>query len=207
MAREDENLRGQEVRLERSERTLRQQRPAGRATQWRVILYHRPNSKPCSTSRVFCIMAREDENLRGQEVRLERSERTLRQQRPAGRATQWRVILYHRPNLKPCSTSRVFCIMAREDENLRGQEVRLERSERTLRQQRPAGRATQWRVILYHRPNSKPCSTSRVFCICRPDGAALIRQYWRYCGWRHGRLIRPTGSVSPRRVWRFQPHL
>ena len=97
--------------------------------------------------------------------------------------------------------------MAREDENLRGQEVRLERSERTLRQQRPAGRATQWRVILYHRPNSKPCSTSRVFCICRPDGAALIRQYWRYCGWRHGRLIRPTGSVSPRRVWRFQPHL
>ena len=39
--------------------------------------------------------------------------------------------------------------MAREDENLRGQEVRLERSERTLRQQRPAGRATQWRVILY----------------------------------------------------------
>ncbi|OSJ53264.1 hypothetical protein K792_06261, partial [Salmonella enterica subsp. enterica serovar Newport str. SHSN002] len=42
-----------------------------------------------------------------------------------------------------------------EDENLRGQEVRLERSERTLRQQRPAGRATQWRVILYHRPNSE----------------------------------------------------
>ncbi len=129
-------------------------------------------------------MAREDENLRGQEVRLERSERTLRQQRPAGRATQWRVILYHRPNSKPCSTSRVFCIMAREDENLRGQEVRLERSERTLRQQRPAGRATQWRVILYHRPNLKPCSTSRVFCICRPDKRSAIRQYWRYCGWR-----------------------
>ena len=176
MAREDENLRGQEVRLERSERTLRQQRPAGRATQWRVILYHRPNSKPCSTSRVFCIMAREDENLRGQEVRLERSERTLRQQRPAGRATQWRVILYHRPNSKPCSTSRVFCIMAREDENLRGQEVRLERSERTLRQQRPAGRATQWRVILYHRPNSKPCSTSRVFCIMAREDENLRGQ-------------------------------
>lgn len=53
---------------------------------------------------------------------------------------------------KPCSTSRVFLYRKPdEDENLRGQEVRLERSERTLRQQRPAGRATQWRVILYHR--------------------------------------------------------
>ncbi|ELM53502.1 hypothetical protein SEEE1808_20196, partial [Salmonella enterica subsp. enterica serovar Enteritidis str. CDC_2010K_1808] len=44
--------------------------------------------------------------------------------------------------------SRVFLYLkSDEDENLRGQEVRLERSERTLRQQRPAGRATQWRVI------------------------------------------------------------
>ncbi|EJI31622.1 hypothetical protein SEEE6437_19412, partial [Salmonella enterica subsp. enterica serovar Enteritidis str. 629164-37] len=43
--------------------------------------------------------------------------------------------------------SRVFLYLkSDEDENLRGQEVRLERSERTLRQQRPAGRATQWRV-------------------------------------------------------------
>ncbi|ERN76411.1 hypothetical protein SEEKN312_17635, partial [Salmonella enterica subsp. enterica serovar Kentucky str. N312] len=39
----------------------------------RVFLYRKPD---------------EDENLRGQEVRPERSERTLRQQRPAGRATQ-----------------------------------------------------------------------------------------------------------------------
>ncbi len=89
---EDENLRGQEVRPERSERTLRQQRPAGRATQWRVILYHRPNSETLLNEQGFLYLKPdEDENLRGQEVRLERSERTLRQQRPAGRAT-----LYHR---------------------------------------------------------------------------------------------------------------
>ena len=90
-----------------------------------------------------------------------------------------------------------FCIMAREDENLRGQEVRLERSERTLRQQRPAGRATQWRVILYHRPNSKPCSTSRVFCICRPDKRSAIRQYWRYCGWRMDALSGLQAQFHP----------
>ncbi|EGM6280225.1 hypothetical protein IRX38_003248, partial [Salmonella enterica] len=90
---------GQEVRPERSERTLRQQRPAGRATQWRVILYHRPNSETLLNEQGFLYLKPdEDENLRGQEVRPERSERTLRQQRPAGRATQWRVILYHRPN-------------------------------------------------------------------------------------------------------------
>ncbi len=89
---EDENLRGQEVRPERSERTLRQQRPAGRATQWRVILYHRPNSETLLNEQGFLYLKPdEDENLRGQEVRLERSERTLRQQQPAGRAT-----LYHR---------------------------------------------------------------------------------------------------------------
>ncbi|EFR5602578.1 hypothetical protein HYL62_003706 [Salmonella enterica] len=91
---EDENLRGQEVRLERRERTLRQQRPAGRATQWRVILYHRPNSETLLNEQGFLhLKPEEDENLRGQEVRLERRERTLRQQRPAGRVTQWRVIL------------------------------------------------------------------------------------------------------------------
>ncbi|EEI0102377.1 TPA: hypothetical protein H1P85_002950 [Salmonella enterica] len=88
---EDENLRGQEVRPERSEKTLRQQRPAGRATQWRVILYHRPNSETLLNEQGFLYLkSDEDENLRGQEVRPERSERTLRQQRPAGR-----VILYH----------------------------------------------------------------------------------------------------------------
>ncbi|EGY8958288.1 hypothetical protein JI616_000001, partial [Salmonella enterica] len=52
-----------------------------------------------------------------------------------------------------------------EDENLRGQEVRLERSERTLRQQRPAGRATQWRVILYHRPNSETLLNKQGFFV------------------------------------------
>ncbi|EGU5882605.1 hypothetical protein HBY09_001768 [Salmonella enterica] len=147
---EDENLRGQEVRLERSERTLHQQRPAGRATQWRVILYHRPNSETLLNEQGFLYLKpEEDENLRGQEVRLERSERTLHQQRPAGRATQWRVILYHRPNSETLLNEQGFLYLKpEEDENLRGQEVRLERSERTLRQQRPAGRATQWRVIL-----------------------------------------------------------
>ncbi|EHG2692022.1 hypothetical protein J5048_001691 [Salmonella enterica] len=150
---EDENLRGQEVRPERSERTLRQQRPAGRATQWRVILYHRPNSETLLNEQGFLYLKPdEDENLRGQEVRLERSERTLRQQRPAGRATQWRVILYHRPNSETLLNEQGFLhLKPDEDENLRGQEVRPERSERTLRQQRPAGRVTQWRVILYHR--------------------------------------------------------
>ena len=54
---------------------------------------------------------------------------------------------------KPAQRAGFFAFEAHEDENLRGQEVRLERSERTLRQQRPVGRATQWRVILYHRPN------------------------------------------------------
>ncbi len=52
-----------------------------------------------------------------------------------------------------------------------GREVRLERSERTLRQQRPAGRATQWRVILYHRPNSKSLLNEQAFlhlCLLEP---------------------------------------
>ena len=55
-----------------------------------------------------------------------------------------------------------------------GREVRLERSERTLRQQRPAGRATKWRVILWHRPNSKSLLNEQAFLhLCplepRPD--------------------------------------
>ncbi|EEL8983945.1 hypothetical protein I8L39_003506 [Salmonella enterica] len=164
---EDENLRGQEVRLERSERTLRQQRPAGRATQWRVILYHRPNSETLLNEQGFLYLKPdEDENLRGQEVRPERSERTLRQQRPAGRATQWRVILYHRPNSETLLNEQGFLhLKPDEDENLRGQEVRLERSERTLRQQRPAGRVTQWRVILYHRPNSETLLNEQGFFV------------------------------------------
>ncbi|EHF2418345.1 hypothetical protein JZS40_003307 [Salmonella enterica subsp. enterica serovar Angoda] len=164
---EDENLRGQEVRPERSERTLRQQRPAGRATQWRVILYHRPNSETLLNEQGFLYLKPdEDENLRGQEVRPERSERTLRQQRPAGRATQWRVILYHRPNSETLLNEQGFLYLKPdEDENLRGQEVRPERSERTLRQQRPAGRATQWRVILYHRPNSETLLNKQGFFV------------------------------------------
>ena len=85
----------------------------------------------------------------------------------------------------PAQRAGLFAFEAWEDENLRGQEVRLERSERTLRQQRPAGRATTWRVILYHRPNSKPCSTSRVFCFCRPDKRSAIRHSVRTAGWRH----------------------
>ncbi len=52
------------------------------------------------------------------------------------------------------------------------------RAEReNVAQQRPVGRATTWRVILYHRPNLKPCSVSRVFCICRPDKRSAIRQF------------------------------
>ena len=47
-----------------------------------------------------------------------------------------------------------------------GREVRPERSERTLRQQRPAGRATQWRVISITDQIWKACSMSRLFCIC-----------------------------------------
>lgn len=55
-----------------------------------------------------------------------------------------------------------------------GRKVRLKRSERTLRQQRPAGRATKWRVILYHRPNSKSLLNEQAFLhLCplelRPD--------------------------------------
>ncbi len=183
---EDENLRGQEVRLERSERTLRQQRPAGRATQWRVILYHRPNSETLLNEQGFLYLkSDEDENLRGQEVRLERSERTLRQQRPAGRATQWRVILYHRPNSETLLNERGFLYLKPdEDENLRGQEVRLERSERTLRQQRPAGRATQRRVILYHRPNSETLLNERGFLYLKPDEDENLR----------GQEVRPERS-------------
>lgn len=55
-----------------------------------------------------------------------------------------------------------------------GRKVRLKRSERTLRQQRPAGQATKWRVILYHRPNSKSLLNEQAFLhLCplelRPD--------------------------------------
>ena len=49
-----------------------------------------------------------------------------------------------------------------------GREVRLERSERTLRQQRPAGRATKWRGILYHRPNSKSLLSEQAFLHLKP---------------------------------------
>ncbi|HHS0912845.1 TPA: hypothetical protein ACTDM3_001210, partial [Salmonella enterica subsp. enterica] len=47
------------------------------ATQWRVILYHRPNSETLLSEQGFLhLKSDEDENLRGQEVRPERSERT-----------------------------------------------------------------------------------------------------------------------------------
>ena len=52
----------------------------------------------------------------GREVRLERERENVAQQRPAGRATAWRVILWHRPNLKPCLTSRVFASRVCENE-------------------------------------------------------------------------------------------
>ena len=105
----------------------------------------------------------------GREVRLERSERTLRQQRPAGRATKWRVILYHRPNSKSLLNEQAFLhLQLMRMRTSGGREVRLERSERTLRQQRPAGRATKWRVILYHRPNSKSLLNEQAFLLLRP---------------------------------------
>ena len=69
---------------------------------------------------------------------------------------------------KPAQRAGFFASAASEDENLRGQEVRLERSERTLRQQRTAGRATKWRVILYHRPNSKSLLNEQAFLLLRP---------------------------------------
>ncbi len=105
----------------------------------------------------------------GREVRLERSERTLRQQRPAGRATKWRVILYHRPNSKSLLNEQAFLhLQLMRMRTSGGREVRLERSERTLRQQRPAGRATKWRVILYHRPNSKSLLSEQAFLHLKP---------------------------------------
>ena len=64
---------------------------------------------------------------------------------------------------KPAYGLAFCCPEFNEDENLRGQEVRLERSERTLREQRPEGRATQWRVILYHRPIQKSQPTGWLF--------------------------------------------
>ncbi|EZJ26686.1 hypothetical protein AD12_4089 [Escherichia coli 1-392-07_S4_C2] len=205
---------GGEVRLERSERTLRQQRPAGRATKWRVILYHRPNSKSLLSEQAFLHL--KPMRMRpsgGGEVRLERSERTLRQQRPAGRATKWRVILYHRPNSKSLLSEQAFLhLKPMRMRTSGGGEVRLERSERTLRQQRPAGRATKWRVILYHRPNSKSLLSDQAFFAFvahedenlrgqggstrrRPDKTRQrrIRQRHRtYCRMRRDRLIRPT---------------
>ena len=73
---------GGEVRLERSERTSRQQRPAGRATKWRVILYHRPNSKSLlSDQAFFAFVAHEDENLRGQGGSTRRRPDKTRQRR------------------------------------------------------------------------------------------------------------------------------
>ena len=73
---------GREVRLERSERTLRQQRPAGRATKWRVILYHRPNSKSLlSDQAFFAFVAHEDENLRGRGGSTRRRPDKTRQRR------------------------------------------------------------------------------------------------------------------------------
>ncbi|KDW28779.1 hypothetical protein AB29_4151 [Escherichia coli 2-177-06_S1_C2] len=149
---------GGEVRLERSERTLRQQRPAGRATKWRVILYHRPNSKSLLSEQAFLhLKPMRMRTSGGGEVRLERSERTLRQQRPAGRATKWRVILYHRPNSKSLlSDQAFFAFVAHEDENLRGQGGSTRRRPDKTRQRR-------------------------------------IRQRHRtYCRMRRDRLIRPT---------------
>ncbi len=72
----------------------------------------------------------------------------------------------HRPNSETLLNEQGFLhLKPDEDENLRGQEVRLERSERTLRQQRPAGRVTQWRVILYHRPNSETLLNEQGFFV------------------------------------------
>jgi hypothetical protein len=77
--------------------------------------------------------------------------------------------------------------LRQEDENLRGREVRPERSERTLRQQRPAGRATQWRVILYHRPNSKSLLNEQAFLhlgFCSPGkqsaAGGKMRLWWSF---------------------------
>ncbi len=68
-------------------------------------------------------------------------------------------------------TVRLGFLLSASEKRMRtsGVEVRPERSERTLLQQRPAGRATQWRVILWHRPNSEKPNRKVgffVFCLC-----------------------------------------
>ncbi|AFG42492.1 hypothetical protein P12B_c3674 [Escherichia coli P12b] len=97
-----------------------------------------------------------------------------------------------------------------------GREVRLERSERTLRQQRPAGRATKWRVILYHRPNSKSLLNEQAFLHLqlmrmRTSGGREVRldvglirrvsvasgKCAGHCRMRRDRLIRPTRHTFP----------
>ena len=64
---------------------------------------------------------------------------------------------------KPAQRAGFFAFVPKRMRTSGGREVRPERSERTLRQQRPAGRATQWRVILYHRPNSKSLLNEQAF--------------------------------------------
>ena len=99
---------GREVRPERSERTLRQQRPAGRATQWRVIAITDQIRKACSTSRLFCICANEDENLRGQggSTRAKRENVASATARRASHAVASN--RYHRPNLKSLLNEQAF---------------------------------------------------------------------------------------------------
>ncbi len=123
--------------------------------------------KPCSTSRVFLhLKPDEDENLRGRRFDSSEARERCVSNGPQGESRSGESSSITDQIQKPCSTSRVFLYLKPdEDENLRGQEVRPERSERTLRQQRPAGRATQWRVILYHRPNSETLLNKQGFFV------------------------------------------
>ena len=125
--------------------------------------------KPAQRAGFFAFEAHEDENLRGRggSTRAKRENVAPATARRASHEVASNPLSPTKFE-KPAQRAGFFASAASEDENLRGQEVRLERSERTLRQQRPAGRATKWRVILYHRPNSKSLLNEQAFLHLRP---------------------------------------
>ena len=159
--------------------------------------------KPAQRAGFFASAPERMRTSGGREVRPERSERTLRQQRPAGRATQWRVISGTDQIRKACSTSRLFCIwgfVALASKAPPGGKMRLWWSFRspdvlcfsiatepvnvpgwltatTLATRAPGKENRRWRAIIRPIPGAHPCGASasaiqncsRQFCRLMPS--------------------------------------
>ena len=168
--------------------------------------------KPAQRAGFFASAAHEDENLRGQggSTRAKRENVAPATARRASHEVASNPLSPTKFE-KPAQRAGFLHLQLMRDENLRGREVRLERSERTLRQQRPAGASHEVASNLSPTKFEKPAQRAGFFAFVahedenlrgrggstrrRPDKTRQrrIRQRHRtYCRMRRDRLIRPT---------------